>query len=93
MVASDQRRLSSDAPSPMQTNPAPVPQRAVEWEVGVEAVRLPVGQTVRLKNQEGRLVALGTVPQGLSDAGGPTHPVLRVVKVLVPHEEEPKRLE
>lgn len=71
----------------------PVPQRAVEWEVGVEAVRLPVGQTVRLKNQEGRLVALGTVPQGLSDAGGPTHPVLRVVKVLVPHEEEPKRLE
>ena len=71
----------------------PVPLKAVEWDVGAEAVRLQAGQTVRLKNQAGRLLALGTVPQGHSDPDAPTQSVLPVVKVLVSHEESPKRFE
>ncbi len=71
----------------------PVPLQAVHWEECSASVRPAAGQIVRFKNQAGRLLALGTVPAGLTDTDGSTPAPLPVVKVLVSQEESPQWLE
>lgn len=62
----------------------PVPLRAIQWAVGGSGVEGLSGQPVRLKDQAGRLLALGRVPaEGLRASALAAEPAVAVLKVLV----------
>ncbi len=81
--------LLSDAVAQRAVHGVPVPLKAIEADVRTRAAVLLPGQVVRLKDQDGRLVALGRMPQAEEVAltterrGSAESRALPILKVLV----------